>query len=493
LFAALALLPGAASALAEPAASPVRPPARVADPAPAPEPAADQTAPALIADFDEAWRIVNDTHFDPTFNGVDWNAVRDELRPKALEATTQDQIRGVIMQMLGRLGQSHFSVIPKETADPVAAAEEAKNDKGGAADAQAQAQARADRPAKRETPTQHDEGQADAGFDVRLLKVGDKHRVIVTSVRPGTPAAAAGVRPGWAVVEIGLVDVDQLAEGMLEAVPLDDAPIYTWSTAQALTQGAEGSACRVLFEKLDGTYVDLDITRSTPPGQLVDFGNLPPMRTSFEHRMLDETDGAGGASIGLMAFNVWMMPVVQGFDRAMQDFHAADGVIIDLRGNIGGVGFLSVGLARYLLSEKGNLGDMTMRDNTLSFNVEPIRVTPSGTVLEPFTGPVAILVDSVSASTSEVFAGGIQAIDRERIRVFGQRSAGAALPALMSRLPSGDVLLHAMASFVTSEGQYLEDTGVVPDEPITPSREDLEAGRDPVMDAAIAWIRAKRG
>jgi carboxyl-terminal processing protease len=110
--------------------------------------------------------------------------------------------------------------------------------------------------------------------------------------------------------------------------------------------------------------------------------------------------------------------------------------------------------------------------------------------VEPFAGPVAILVDAMSGSASECFAGGMQSIGR--VRVFGQPSMGQALPALFDRMPNGDVLIHAYGDFVTAEGTRLEGRGVIPDEVVPLVREDLLAGRDRTLDAALAWIDRPR-
>ena len=66
-----------------------------------------------------------------------------------------------------------------------------------------------------------------------------------------------------------------------------------------------------------------------------------------------------------------------------------------------------------------------------------------------------------------------------------------ALPAQAIELPNGDVLLHAIADFVTSKGVRLEGRGVVPDEAVTPTRASLLAGDDPAIDAAKAWIAGR--
>ena len=65
--------------------------------------------------FDAAWSIIDTEHFDPSFHGVDWQAVRTELRPRAASAAARAEVRGTISAMLARLGQSHFQLIPEET------------------------------------------------------------------------------------------------------------------------------------------------------------------------------------------------------------------------------------------------------------------------------------------------------------------------------------------------------------------------------------------
>ena len=78
-----------------------------------------------------------------------------------------------------------------------------------------------------------------------------------------------------------------------------------------------------------------------------------------------------------------------------------------------------------------------------------------------------------------------------RARVFGEPSAGAVLPARTTELPNGDVLLHAIADFVTADGTRLEGPGVIPDEHVPLRREDLLAGDDPQLEAALRWIAAQ--
>jgi carboxyl-terminal processing protease len=115
-------------------------------------------------------------------------------------------------------------------------------------------------------------------------------------------------------------------------------------------------------------------------------------------------------------------------------------------------------------------------------------VNPRGEPVRPFAGPVAILTDALSISTSEIFAGGMQKIGRAK--VFGETTAGQALPALTRPLPGGDVMIHAYADFIGPGGFRMEGGGVPPDVHAPPTREALLAGRDPALEAALRWIAA---
>ena len=86
-----------------------------------------------------------------------------------------------------------------------------------------------------------------------------------------------------------------------------------------------------------------------------------------------------------------------------------------------------------------------MRDSTIKFVVNPR--------LNTFSGPVAILVDGASASTSEILAGGMK--DLGRARIFGTHTAAAALPSFFEKLPNGDGFQYAIANYVSEGGKPL--------------------------------------
>jgi carboxyl-terminal processing protease len=405
--------------------------------------------PQGVETFDAAWTIIRDSHFDKTMNGLNWDAVRFELRPRAAAATSSAELRGVVRDMLGRLGLSHFALIPA-TAD---------------------------------VPGPAGDLGADPGFDVRLAG----RELLVTAV---DREAAPAVRTGWRVIEIGRTPVAELLGGLFQGAHADNERLLNveaWRLAQTRLRGPAGSKVDVAFEDGEGVRVTRTVERHPEQGQPVTVGNLPTMFVRVE---TERKRTPGGAAAGLIRFNVWMAAVDAPFQQAMDDFRTTDGVIIDLRGNPGGLAGMLMGISGHFVGERTTLGVMKTRDGELRFFANPRLVSAAGARVGPFRGAVAILVDAMSGSASECFTGGMQSIGRAR--VFGQPSMGQALPALFDRLPNGDVLIHAYGDFVTANGTRLEGRGVIPDENLPLRREDLLAGRDRTLEAALAWIdRAK--
>ncbi|MEZ6242325.1 MAG: S41 family peptidase [Phycisphaerales bacterium] len=454
---------------------------------------ADPSPSSYDLTFETAWRLIRDTHFDPTYNGVDWDAVHEEFAPLAEHAGSQDEIRAIISDMLTRLGESHFALIPSEVAD-VLPGEDAAADVAPDEAPHPDAVVHEESPAKgAQAPDPEEEvlenesyggGDAWLGLDVRPLD----GRLLITRVEPGSPADQAGIRPGWVITYIGKRDVarriDSFAHLDLKSASTE---IVAWQILTELLSGELGSLARLSVLDADGNSRRLTLKRVPRPGEMAKFGNLPPLNSRLEWSWLDpeKYDIPSDVRVGYIRFNIFMMPASREFERAVYELRDADGLVIDIRGNLGGIGALAMGMGGRLVDKTASLGTMQMRGASLKFNLYPQYATSWGQPTHPFTGRLAIITDAISASTSEVFAGGLQAIGRAE--VFGERTAGMALPAAMDRLPNGDVLLHAIADFHTSKGERLEKTGVIPDVPVPTTREDLLAGIDAPLARAAHW------
>jgi carboxyl-terminal processing protease len=411
----------------------------------------DGPAIAPLATFDSAWHIIARTHWDTTYNGVDWAALRDSLRPRAEAAASQRELRGVLRALVGSLRQSHFDIIPGEIE--------------GVATGDGTGQA----PAAPRT------GQ------VGLTTRWQDGRVLVTHVEPGSPAAAAGIRPGWL---LDAIDGEALAES-LAALPTTLDPrrvtLSAYRLAEGGLRGAPGTAVQIRVTDGAGASVTHDLTRTALGGTPVRYGNLPPQLASlsWERREID------GKRVGVIRFDIWMPVLAREFDLAVDSLRDSDGLVLDIRGNFGGVAGMAMGIGGHLVDSAVPVGVMLTRAQTVRFTMNPRRVSTANERVSPFAGPVAVVVDGLSVSTSEIFAGGLQ--DLGRVRVFGEQTAGQALPAMAERLPNGDILYHAIADFRGPSGRAMEGDGVRPDELVRPERDALLRGEDPALDRAVSW------
>lgn len=476
--------------------------------APKPTPSAAMLAPAIkpVETFDATWTIVRDSHFDASLNGVDWNQVRAELRPRAEAARTQGELHEVLDEMLERLGQSHFAIIPAGVEAPAmdtvarqaTPAEHTKpqDDSGLGGIPHAVG---AGEPVNTPPAPVVDDGPGVSGLDIALVD-GEPTVLRVTA---GLSAARSGVLTGWRLVSVDGVRVtERLAQlrGELAREVDANSPNARRLRAMLAVTGAEvltgepGTRREAVFVDASGAEQKVAITFEPSPLGSTKYGNLPAFPIEVTTRIVEmpagvAADGGKPVRIGVIAFNIWMTGASDAIDRAVDSMRNCDGIVLDLRGNPGGLGAMSMGVAGHFLREPASLGSMIGRENTLEFTASPRKVSTDGKRVRPYaTKPLAILIDGRSASTSEVFAGGLQALGRAR--VFGENSAGMALPAQAVELPNGDVLLHAVADFVTSKGTRLEGRGVIPDEPVSPTRAALLRGDDPALLAANRWISA---
>ncbi len=372
--------------------------------------------------FDEVWQTVNDAYYDPTFGGLNWNAVRDELRPKAEAAPSTDAARLVINDMLGRLKQSHFALIAA----------------GGSSSEFAL------------------RGPANVAIDVRPLG----NSIVITHVAEKSRAADAGLRAGQRIVSV---------DGQTVEARPGELPLNFYRRVNAVLHGYAFANAALTVLTADGRTLKISAPRAVDAGETVQFSNLAPMHVRVEQHA-EKTPA--GKRVGVIAFNLWMAQVNEPIAAAVDTYRSADGLVIDLRGNPGGLAGMIVGLAGQIIDTPALIGTMRTRQvPKLEFIANPRRSTLDGRSVKPFAGPVALIVD-----------------DLGRVRVFGRTSMGAALPASTKRLSNGDVLEYVVGDFLTSKGRSLEGAGVVPDEIQPLSIASLARGEDAPLMAALAWI-----
>jgi carboxyl-terminal processing protease len=188
---------------------------------------------------------------------------------------------------------------------------------------------------------------------------------------------------------------------------------------------------------------------------------------------------------------VLKLPVFAPKNQAAIDsfFHKAEkypAVIIDLRGNPGGAEDVLLETTSKLFDHEIKIGDTVGRNKT-----KPLVAKGSGS--HAYSGKVIVLIDSQSASSSEIFARVVQL--EKRGTVVGDSSAGAVRRVERFNFVHGggwgagnlfaDGVAVTVADLKMTDGGSLEKVGVTPDEVVLPTPEELAAGADPQLARAL--------
>ncbi|MEO8648249.1 MAG: S41 family peptidase [Acidobacteriota bacterium] len=401
--------------------------------------APDSAAALRLESFNKVWNTVNDRHYDPTFGGVDWKQVGETYRPKALAAATDDELYSVLRKMLGELKLSHFGIYPKDMAAQIA-------------------------------------GAASIGVELKIID----GQPVIEYVEPGSTAQIARLKPGFIVTKIGGTPTGDLLkplENSFAGRSLSDRMkmVYRERTLEAFISGSAGSTASVeVLNAADKRQVFEAIRKPFAGEMSKPLGNFPPQPVIFESKLLPE-------NIGYIRFNMWVIPQMANLRTAIRGFSSARAIIFDLRGNPGGVGGMASGIAGLMVAKESSLGTMRSRNGSSDFTIFP--------QTDPYQGTIVILTDYGTGSTSEVFAAGMQ--DIGRATVIGGTTAGAVLPSVFDKLPTGAIFQYAISDYRTPKNILLEGRGVIPDITVSQTRKSLLADRDAQLEAAVNFINTR--
>jgi carboxyl-terminal processing protease len=437
-----------------PAGPPVTPPP-LAETAPGAQPDARAVRRQLRREiFASAWSIIRDKHYDKTLGGLDWNLLRAQYEPLAVEAPDEPTFYRFLNQMLGELGQSHLEV-SGPGADPSPAMQEILHDSHAGASLSTET--------------------GDPGLTVRIIE----GRPTITAVRDGSSGARAGLRPGFLVTHVGGWAVKASRSSARPLRPVEERFYLRLAVARRLA-GPVGTRVTLRYLDAQDRPGEVVLERDPPRSAPVKLGLLPPLYPDVHVSQVGE--------VGVLSFNLFLtegvLPQVQ---SAIDGFRArgAKALVLDLRGNPGGQGAMAIPVAARLTEKPLTLGTLQFRDFSNTFTASP----PLG--VKPFLGRVVILTDEGTASTAEILAAGLQ--EAGRALVVGDVTLGAVLPSQIESLPGGAVIQYVVADFKTPKGVLLEGRGVVPDRRVIETRAGLLTGRDPVLDAALVAARASGG
>jgi carboxyl-terminal processing protease len=390
-----------------------------------------------LGTFEIVWQRVNETYFDPTFGGLNWKDVHDRYQPRIAAPRTDKVFYELINEMLWELKVSHANIIPPGSIalyEPIVFAE------------------------------------GSPGLDIRLLNGA----AVMTSVKPESPAGQAGFRPGYVIRAIDEIPIDQIIQEaeLRMPPPYNSRARIAWITKRILGRiyGAPGTEVSFVYSDQSGEKREKKIARMKRTG--VPVGPKIFFATDFEARRLDN-------GIGYIRVNTLQPQFAAQIFKAIKSMGDVRAVIFDLRGNSGGE---IEQMPELFLKERALLYLRRSRSGETKVFVDP--------AADAFKGILALLIDPLSGSASELFAASLQAIGRAV--VVGEHSPGSVLEMDRHIFQNGAIFMYPVAQMLTPSGTVLEGRGVVPDIEVGLDREMLLKGIDSQFDAAVRYIEKQK-
>ncbi|HEY64220.1 MAG TPA: S41 family peptidase [Caldilineae bacterium] len=262
----------------------------------------------------------------------------------------------------------------------------------------------------------------------------------------GQPAYEAGIRRGDIIIKVDGQDITGMS----------------LSEAIQLIRGPKGTTVRLTIKRPgEPELLEIKVVR--------DRIEIPVV----EYKMLDDDI----AYLKLSEFNSRSPELVR---HALRELlrQKPKGLILDLRGNPGGLLDAAVEIASQFVGE-GNILIERFKDG--HERTYPARRGGLATEI-----PLVVLVNDGSASASEIVAGAIQ--DAGRGPLIGTTTFGKGSVQVPHYLSDGSLLRVTTALWFTPKGRDIEGKGLEPDIEVERTLEDRAAGRDPQLDKAVEYL-----
>lgn len=307
--------------------------------------------------------------------------------------------------------------------------------------------------------------------------------VILVEVRDES-LRKAGLAPGDEILAIDGVPVHDYARARVQpwqgaSTPQDlAARTYDYN----LLVGAAGTAVKLSVRKEDGRTLDVDAAR-------VAWNDPSAVRPPFQLRMLP----GGIAHVVLNTFGTDQAATE--FDAHRDEILAARGVIFDVRENGGGNSSVGYRILQHFNAEERVVSRWSTRQYRAAYRAWQ---RPHGVVTgtssvaasaNPYKGPVVLLTSARTYSAAEDFAVAFRGIGAGTI--VGEATGGSTGQPVSFGLPGGGSGRVCAKRDVFADGTEFVGVGIRPDIEAAPKRADVAAGRDPVLERALALIAGK--
>lgn len=267
--------------------------------------------------------------------------------------------------------------------------------------------------------------------------------IVIISPLSGYPAEKAGLRPKDIIAQInGKSTADNTIDDAVKQI-----------------RGTAGTKVTLTIVR-SGTAQDFTITRQSI--------TVPSVKSEVR-------DG-----IGILTISRFGDDTASLAQAAASSFKSQNvkGVVLDLRGDPGGLLDAAVSVSSLWLQNKTVLTER--RDNTV------IQTYTSRGAATLAGVPTVVLVNAGSASASEITAGALR--DNKVATIIGEKSYGKGSVQQPINLKDGSLLKVTVARWYTPAGKNIDKEGISPDTEVKISEDDIKAGRDPQLDAAITKL-----
>ena len=374
---------------------------------------------------------------------VDWDAVYLEYIHRVTAAKTTEDYYRVMMQLAPILRDGHTNIYPPKELQPLFYS----------------------RP------------------PLRTARIAGK--VYVTEVF--SPSLASRVRPGEEIIAIDGKPVDEYAgtevAPYVSSSTMQDREVRTYSY-----QLLGGDRARSIEMKLRAPDASTHVETVDRTGYSDAIFPQP-----FAFRMLP------GDIAYLSVDHFESDAPVKAFEAALPKILGAKGLVLDLRHNGGGSTGYGLAILSYLTSEPMQVAKQRYRDDPgfIRSRAEMIRWMPAHEFgpqtiprKEHFTGPVALLIGPQTFSAAEDF---VMSFDvAKRGILVGTATAGSTGQPMQFALPGGGTARICVKRDTYPDGREFVGKGIAPNVEVSMTAQDLRAGRDPVLDRAVAELSKAR-
>jgi Tol biopolymer transport system component/C-terminal processing protease CtpA/Prc len=386
--------------------------------------------------FDEAWRLLRDHFYDPTFRGLDWSAARAQLAPLIAGAQTHGDVLNILHMLVGELRASHLGASPGWSA-----------------------------------PVQ--DGYIGLLFDpVEQAATG---RLRIAAVVPDSPAALAGIRPGQELLAVdgAMLNGDANLDALLQRTI--GRRVLLRIGEQEIGDGGQGSEPQPdtpsPIPHPPSPNIREVAVRPISADQYAELGyrGWVYANESYVHKI--SAGRLGYVHIREMSYAAYQ----QFLSDLDAEIHSKEGVVVDVRFNGGGH------TATFIL-------DVLARRSVLLSVFRDRPPADAGHLAgnRVLNKPTVLVINERCFSNTEMFAEGYRRLGLGK--VVGRPTGGAVIWTSSTRLLDGTWFSLPRIKVATPEGEDLEGTGRAVDVDVPLPVGESARGKDSQLDAAVATL-----